>query len=494
MSFVLNFPLFLIVASLLSSVVSSVLKSFKARVLTLILTFTSVIANILILIYVLNTGQSFTYLMGHFPHPWGNELKIDVLEATVSALFSLVLFLILLGGRQSIDEKLRQDKSNIYYSLCDLIQSALLVLAYTNDIFTGYVFIEICTLASCGILVIRGNGKTTAAAIRYMVFALVGSGLLLFGIVFLYNITGNLLMPNLKESIVYLYSTKQYVLPLLAAMCFITVGIGIKSGLFPFHYWMADTYGTAIPASSGILSGVISKAYIFFLIKLINDVFTPAIFVDSSIANIIFILGAAGVVVGSISATRENHIFKMIAFSSAAQIGYIYMGIGMGTKAAITAAIFQIMAHAITKPALFLSSYYLSIISGNAKKFKNLEGAAKKDPLAGAFFTQGALSMVGIPLTAGFITKFLFGSAAFELSNIKIVIVLVTLVISTILNTIYFTKTIVGIYTTHQEDISFADHTLNYVIAGTSFVVINFALGILSSHFINVITIGINFH
>lgn len=487
MEFSLNFPLFMIVGSLVCAVTSPILKHRAARNLSLLLSATCTILNIILLTYVLSANQSFTYMMGHFPHPWGNELKISIMECVISTLFSAVLFLVLLGGKESINDNIYEDKRNLYYSLCNLINSALLVLVYTNDIFTGYVFVEICTLASTGILVLRGSGKSLAAAMRYMVFALVGSGLLLFGIVFLYNITGNLLMPNLKECIVGLWVTDQYKLPLLTAMCFISIGVAIKSGLFPFHFWMADTYGAAVPASSGILSGIISKAYIFFLIKVIKDVFTLEIFKASGIANIIFIFALFGIVVGSISAIRENDIFRMCAYSSAAQIGYIYMGIGLCTKASLVAALFQIGCHAITKPALFLSSFRLSKASGGSARFKKLQGVYKRDLFSSICFSQAALSMVGIPLTAGFMTKFLFGVAAFDFSDIKLVLTLIVLIISTILNTVYFTKTIVRLFSVSDDIVPDVKVSARYKFVGVLFMVVNFGFGILANNYIDVI-------
>lgn len=492
MSFALNFPLFMIVASLSFSVISTLLKRKSARILALILSGVCFVLNIVLFIYVLKTNESYTYTMGHYPHPWGNELKISELETIISTIFSGVLFFILLGGKESIEDNVNENKQNLYYCLCDLINASLLVLVYTNDIFTGYVFVEICTLASAGILVLRGNGKSLAATIRYMVFALIGSGLLLFGIVFLYNITGNLLMPNLKESIIVLWESKNYYLPLLTAMCFISIGIAIKSGLFPFHFWMADTYGSAISASSGILSGVISKAYIFFLIKVIKDVFTIEIFKASGIGNIIYVLALCGIVVGSISAIRENNIFRMCAYSSAAQIAYIYMGVGLCSNVSLVAAIFQIGAHAITKSALFLAAYRISKSSDGASKFRNVQGAYKRDMFSSVCFSQGALSMVGIPLTAGFIVKYLFGTAAFEFSGFKLFATLIVLIISTFLNTIYFTKTIVRLFQVSDDKTRRTKASLQYMITGIILMIANFGFGIFAKNYIDIIFKGLN--
>ena len=487
MSFSLNFPLFMIVASLFLSVVSSLLNGKTARILHLTLSGVSTVLNAIILVYVLKTDSSYTYMMGHFPHPWGNESKIGIFEAIFATLFTGVLFLTILGGKQSIEEYVNEDKRNLYYSLCNLIEASLLVLTYTNDIFTGYVFVEICTLASVGILMIRSNGRTTAASMRYIIFSLIGSGLLLFGIVFMYNITGNLLFPSLNENITELWSNGTYRIPLLAAMCFIAIGLCIKSGLFPFHFWMADTYGTAIPAASGILSGIISKGYIVFLLKCIFDVFGTGVFKQSGIPDIIFVMGILGVIIGSVSARRENNIFRMLAYSSTAQIAYIYMGIGICNKEALIASCFQIIAHAITKPALFLSAYRLSNVSDGAKKFKNLEESASRDLFAAVCFVEGGLSLIGIPLTAGFISKFLFGLSSFESNGIKLVITLIALVASTILNTTYFTHTFIRIYTNKNTDNKEYPKKKEYLISGSVFIVLNILLGTIGNSVIEIL-------
>lgn len=494
MSFSVNFPLFLIVLSLISSVVSSLLPRRAARVTALTLYALSFAGNLTLFLYLRTLSRPVNYLMGHFPHPWGNELILNPVEAAFSALFSLVLFLCILGGHHPLEEKIAPNKQHFYYVMTDLVQASLLVLVYTNDLFTGYVFIEICTLSSCGILMIRENGRTILASIRYMIFSLIGSGLFLFGVIFLYNLTGHLLMPELKESITALYVSGEYHLPLLAAMSLICIGLAIKSGLCPFHLWMADTYGAAIPASSAILSGLISKGYIFFLIKVILSVFGKYIFYTNGLHNVLYVLGAAGIVIGSVSALQEDNIFRMIAYSSAAQIGYIYMGIGLSATVGMEAALFQILTHAMTKPALFLAVAHLSRSASNVKKFHNLQGAAFKNPFAGFAFTFGAFSMIGLPFTMGFISKYLFGLGAFDSTHTKLVPTLIVLAISTILNTLYFARTVIRLYNKPAEDIYRRTGLFSqksYVLAGIAFIFINLFFGIFARSFIAVLAAGL---
>ncbi len=489
MNFLYSFPLFLIVLSLISAVLCSLLPKKASLFVSLCLYALSFCANA-VLFFVLS-GKSVTYMMGHYPHPYGNEIRLSRLEALFSAAFSFVLFLSVLGGREMTDRRIEDGKEHYYYVMTNLVQSALLVLVYTNDIFTGYVFIEICTLSGCGILMIRQNGKTILASVRYMIFSLIGSGLFLFGVIFLYNITGHLLMPDLKEAIAKLNASGEYRLPLLTAICLICLGIGIKSGLCPFHLWMADTYGAAIPTSSAILSGLISKGYIFFLIKLIFDVFGTDVFYASGIQNVVFMLGAVGIIIGSVSAIREDNILRMTAYSSASQIGYIYMGIGLSPTLGMEAALFHILAHALTKPAIFLSAGRLSDNAGGLKKFKNLRGAGFLDPLSGVVFTFGAFSMIGLPLTMGFISKYLFGVAAFENAHNKMIPALLALAVSTILNTLYFARAVLYLYDKRSVRKTDAPAVLSkragFLIASVCLILCNLFLGIFARPFIDLL-------
>ena len=447
MSFAANLPLFSVVGCLLASAVSAVLRAKPAAWVTRILAALVAAASVPVLLLGLKTGTAVTYTMGHFPAPWGNELRFGILEPLVSGIFALVLLACVVGGDRELKRDIEPAKQNLYFVMVDLVLAALLALLYTNDLFTGYVFIEICTIAACGILMIRQLGRTTLAAVRYMIFSLIGSGLFMLGIVFLYSLTGHLLMPNLKTAVAALWASGESRAPLTTAMCLITLGLCIKSGLFPFHFWMPDTYGYSTPCSAGILSGLVTKGYIFLLIKIIRCVFGVEVFYASGIQTVLYVLGVAGMVVGSVSAIRENDVFRMIAFSSAAQIGYIFMGVGLSPELGTAAALFHILTHAITKPALFLSASRLSEASGGRKRFKTLQGAAHRNPTAGAAFAVGCLSMIGVPLTMGFIAKYLFAFAAFR-ENRLLVPTLLALAISTVLNTFYFARTLIRVYNT----------------------------------------------
>ena len=417
MELIRNFPCFSLILSMCASIVSSAMNGKWARRLnTAVITVIAVLsAGTLYLTYV--TNQCYVYKMGRFQAPWGNEIRFGNLEALMALFFSVIMLLSIWGGRKHLFTEIDGFKENLYYVLLDLLLSSLLALVYTNDLFTAYVFVEINTISACGLIMIRENGHTLEAATRYMIMSLIGSGLLLFGLCILYDITGHLLMSNIKEQVALLVSTGEYHIPLVVAIVFISVGLAIKSALFPFHSWLPDAYGYSTVSSAAILSSLVSKGYIFLLIKVFYRVIGFDIICQSKIINVLFVFGLCGMIFGSLSAIRENDIRRMIAFSSVAQIGYIYMGFGLGTEMGMIASIFHILSHAATKSMLFIAAVGLTDVSGKSKKFIDLTGAGYRNVIAGITFTVGSLSMVGVPLFSGFISKILFAQSCVSNAN-----------------------------------------------------------------------------
>ncbi len=493
MDFVQNFPCFSIILCLFAGILSSGLKDKAAmRVNTCLLGIVTLLSGATLL-YTLQTGQSFVYVMGKFPAPWGNEIRAGVLEALTALFFCVIMLLSLLGGRHKLLEEVESGKTSLYYVLTDLLLSSLLALVYTNDMFTAYVFVEINTISACGLIMIRQNGRTIEAAVRYMIMSLLGSGLLLLGLCMLYDLTGHLLMSNMKESVARLAATGQYEIPLIVAIVLISVGICIKSALFPFHAWLPDAYGYSTVSSAAILSSLVSKGYIFLLIKIIYRVIGFDIYGDTRIIDVLFAFGLMGMIFGSLSAIKENDVRRMIAYSSVAQIGYIYMGFGMGTEAGMTASVFHILSHAATKSLLFIAAIGLTDVSGGSRKFIYLTGAGYRNKWAGAAFTVGSLSMVGMPLFSGFISKLLFAQAAVQ-NHVKMLPALIVLGVSTILNAIYFMKTVIRIYTpvgySAYPSITFVKMRV-YAVTLVAFILLNVILGISSQPVVDMIRQGL---
>ena len=499
MAFVQNVPFFSIMLSMFSGIVSSILPGKAAKRLNTAVILIIGAASAWLLAWLMQTGGSYTFMMGHFPAPWGNEIRAGALEAGMALFFCIIMLLSMLGGRKKLFDEVEVTKHNIYYILTDLLLSSLLALVYTNDLFTAYVFVEINTIAACGLIMIRQNGRTIEAAVRYMIMSLLGSGLLLMGICMLYDLTGHLLMSNIKESVAAIMAAGTYQIPLTITIGLVTVGLAIKSALFPFHAWLPDAYGYSTVSSAAMLSSLVSKGYIFLLIKIFYCVVGFDIIVGSKIPNVLFLFGLSGMIFGSISAIWEKDIRRMIAFSSVAQIGYIYMGFGLGTTEGMVASIFHILAHAATKSLLFVSAIGLTDVSAGSRNFFDLTGSAYRNKVAGVGFSVGAMSMVGIPLFSGFVSKLLFAEAAVMHPTHKMMPTLIVLAVSTILNAIYFLKTVVRIYVPEKREVEAekgyftmkAGQQRLYTITIILFILINLVLGMMSEPIIGIIETGL---
>lgn len=494
MHFVQNFPFFSIILSMFSGIVSAVLPARAAKWMNTVLITAVGVMSAVLLGFLTVTGESYTYMMGHFPAPWGNEIRAGVLEAGMALFFAVIMLLSMLGGQKKLLGEVEYSKHNLYYILVDLLLSSLLALVYTNDLFTAYVFVEINTIAACGLIMIRQNGRTIEAAVRYMIMSLLGSGLFLMGLCTLYDLTGHLLMSNIKESVALLAAQQEYRIPLLTTIGLMCAGLAIKSALFPFHSWLPDAYGYSTVSSAAMLSSLVSKGYIFLLIKIIYRVIGFDIFTQSKVINVLFVFGVLGMIFGSLSAIRENDIRRMIAFSSVAQIGYIYMGFGLGTEIGMVASIFHILSHAATKALLFIAAIGLTDVSGGSRKFIDLTGSGYRNKIAGVAFTVGSLSMVGVPMFSGFVSKLLFAQSSVG-HNYKMLPAVLALALSTILNAIYFMKTVIRIYVPERRDdreiITMKDEKL-YAVTLLLFILLNVALGMCSQPIVKWIWSGLS--
>ena len=446
-----NFPMISIWLCVLGGLCCLVLRARAARLLTLTVCVAQVALAAMLLGETMLAGASFNYPMGHFPSPFGNELRAGPLEAIIALCISVVMLLSILGGTDDLETDVPESKQNYYYIMTGLLFAAQLVIIYTNDIFTSYVFIDLITLGACSIIAIKPGGKTLIATIWYLIMSLIGTGMFLFSISMLYGVTGHLLMPGLHEAIVQIAADGRYMLPLFVITGLMCAGLGIKCALFPFHSWLPGAHASATTASSSILSGLVIKCYIFLMIKVFVRMYGTRVMALLRVTDILMILGALGLLYGSFRAAGQKDIKNMLAYSSIAQIGYVFIGIGLNTTAGFAAACFQIVAHATGKAMLFCAAGGLVASSGHKKDWKNLCGAGRRDVSAGVAFTCGALSMIGIPLFPGFMSKIYLASASSGTPYIGAVL-LVVIVVGTLLNAVYYLPAVACIYAKPQAD------------------------------------------
>ncbi len=491
MPFVANFPFFCILFTMAGGIVSSILKGKKAFYLNVFVSLACTLMSLSLLIYLNYYPQQFYYMMGHFPAPWGNEISFGPLEALIATVLSTVMLLIVISERSRIFFNVKPKKVNLFYLMMNLLLSSLFALTYTNDLFTAYVFIEINTLCACGLIVAKENGKTVGVAIKYLLMSLLGSGLYLVSIILLYDLTGHLLLPNVHNSLEELVASGAYSQPITMIAGLMAVGIAIKSALFPFHTWMSQTYNSAMNGVNAISSGLVVKGYVILLIKIFYEVFGLDLVHELNIANVLLIFGTLAIIIGSIDALREQNIKRILAYSSVGQMGYIYVGIGLATTDGMLAACFVIISHSLTKSMMFLACEGLMLSSYNSKYISILKGSAYRNPLSALALTVGALSIVGIPLFPGFVSKYLLALAAIE-DGAFTWVVLGAIAFSTVMNAVYFFRIIMSIYTKDEAHAVRYKNDKNYSFALSIFIVLNISLGILYEPIIEIINKGLS--
>lgn len=458
MAFVQNVPFLCIMLCMASAVVSSMIPAKIARWWTVFLAATVAALNVWLLVFLLKSGESFTYMMGHFPAPWGNELRGGLLEALMTIVFSITVLSSALGGMEKFRTQISHTKQNLFSVMLDLVLAGMVSMLYTNDLFTGYVFIEILTLASCVLIMARQNGRTMVSATRYMIMSLLGSGLITIAITITYSLTGHLLMENIHKSMAALHASGKYEVPIMVVIGLFFVGVGIKSALFPFHTWLADAYSYSTPSASSILSSVVSKTYIFFLMKILYRTIGFEIIHDNRVLELMFLFGVVAMIAGSLDAIGSHDLRRMCAFSSVAQIGYIYAGMGLQVEAGFVAALYHMLVHSLAKSSMFIAASALSDVSGDSKRFSDLRGAGLRHRTAGICFSVSAMSIVGIPPLGGFISKLYFGRAAFAYGGVHQWVMLFALAASSLLNVLYFMRTVITLYRPPRSDFQLPDH------------------------------------
>ncbi len=485
-------PFFSILFPMVFAIIAPLIKKRSiCRNITLVMFAFVAVMSLMLIPYLSHVKDNyFVFMAGHFPAPWGNELRAGYAEAIVAFALSAVCFISVWGGKYSTDNIMAEKRGYLYYILLNFVLASVLALVYTNDVFTAYVFIEINTCAAVAIMYINEGKKALASSMKYLVMSMVGSGLFLFGLCYLYAITGQLLMTPLKEEISLLIYAGEYSVPLLVAFAMVGIGLCLKSGLFPLHAWFPDAYTYAPHTSSALLSGVVSKAYIFLFIKFIYRVFGTGLFSSTHFSTLILILSFLAIIIGSVFAFMQKDLKKMIAFSSVAQIGYIFMGIGLNSQLGYAAAIFHIVFHAFTKSMLFISAGNMIEKSGKTT-IEGMRGMAYKTPVSAIAFWVGGLSMIGIPLFAGFITKLNFATAGYVAGNYWVLIVLA---VSTCLNVLYFIPVMTILYSKkeHTVEVKKERESLGVALPLVAFMCMNVVFGVFQGPVMDLITQGLN--
>ncbi len=341
-----------------------------------------------------------THDLGGWPPPIGIEYVLDPLSGFMALLITVVGTLVIVyTPRAGFGGELRRGVP--VASLTLLLITGLLGVVMSGDLFNLYVFLEVYAIATYA-LVTLGGAKATLASLRYLLLGGIGSGFYLLGIGFVYFSTGSLNMADVATRLVGLGDSPT----VIAAAVLIVVGLGIKMALFPLHVWLPDAHSYAPPSVAALLAAIQVKAAAYALIRVLLGVFGPEYVIDElPLMEVLAWFGAGGIVVGTLLAVRQDDFKRMLAYSTVAQLGYIGLGIGLANPIALAGALFHILAHALAKSCMFFVAGSVIDRTG-LKAVSRFGGLGPRMPWTMGGFAVAAMSMVGIPGTAGFVSKF----------------------------------------------------------------------------------------
>jgi multicomponent Na+:H+ antiporter subunit D len=350
------------------------------------------------------------YSLGNWPAPWGIEYRIDVVNGFVAFFVSLIGAVVLAYAPRSVAAELPGVRGNLFFTAFLLCLTGLLGMTVTGDVFNVFVFLEISSLSSYALIALGPDRRALSASYQYLVMGTVGATFYVIGVGLLYMMTGTLNMVDMAERLQPVLMTRT----VLAGFGFLAVGISLKLALFPLHLWLPNAYAYAPSVVTAFLAATATKVSIYVFVRFFYNIFgAQYTFSMLHLEWFLVPLALAGVFVASLVAVFQSNIKRLLAYSSIAQVGYMMLGVGLNSLTGLTATLAHLFNHAITKCALFLAMGSIVLRLGSCE-LENLRGLGKRMPVTMAAFVAGGLSLIGVPLTAGFISKWYLVLGALE--------------------------------------------------------------------------------
>lgn len=381
-------------------------------ILASITAFIASISSLILYIYTID-GKVITHKMGGWPPPIGIVIAIDALNSLFSLIVSIIVLLSIIYSYRYMEHDYGH---SYFYALTCLMLCGMNGIILTGDLFNLFVFFEICAISSYGLVAFRKDEwEPVEAGFKYAMISAIGTIFLLLGVALIYGLVGVLTMASIASKIsssAFLEGAKingNLVIPIAAA--FLIWSFGIKAAMAPMHTWLPDAHPAAPSPISAILSGVFVKVGVYAMIRFLYTIYGLSI--SNSFLPYLAGFGAFSMLIGAYIALVQDDVKRMLAFSTVLNIGFILFGIGIGSKLALIGSLLHVVNHAITKALLFLAAGSVIHQTG-IRSMDKLGGLIKKMPITSIIFIIASLSIIGVPSTNGFISKFIILKAGIE--------------------------------------------------------------------------------
>ena len=354
-------------------------------------------------------GQ-LTYELGGWAAPWGIEYRLDASSALVQLLIGAVAAVVLPFAGTSAALEVDPERQRGFYAAVLLLIAGLLGITATGDAFNVFVFLEISSLSTYLLIALGRDRRALTASFRYLIMGTLGATFYLIGVGLLYAMTGTLNMADLAERLPAVADTRT----VHTAVAFLVAGICLKIALFPLHLWLPNAYAYAPSAVGALIAATSTKVAVYLLIRIVYTVLgVDFAFGELALSSVLLVLAVLGMLTASAVAVNQPDARRMLAYSSVAQVGYMVLGLSLATVTGLTAALLHLMNHALMKGALFLAMGCVAYRLG-ASRVADLAGLGRAMPWTMAAFVAGGLSLIGVPLTVGFVSKWYLVLAALE--------------------------------------------------------------------------------
>ena len=429
-----NLPALQIAVPLLSAAVCMIVK--RARVawaLAMAVAWTSFASACAILSWVWRHG-TISYAEGGWRAPWGIELRIDLLNALVLLVVTAICAIVVTASPRSFDQEIWRENHAKVYALYLLCMTGLAGMTVTGDAFNIFVFLEISSISSYALISQGTTRRALTSSIQYLVMGTIGGTFILLGIGMIYMVTGTLNIVDMAAQLATVGPNRT----VLVALACIGIGTGIKLALFPLHIWLPNAYTYAPAIVTAFLAATATKVAYYVLVRFIFSIFGAKLAFGLRLDAVLMPLAIAAMFAGSIVAIFQDDIKRMLAYSSVAQIGYMVLGLSFASVDGLTGGLVHLFNHALMKCGLFLVLAAVLLRMGSTR-LEAFAGLGRRMPLTMAAFVLGGLSLIGVPLTVGFVSKWYLVMAAIE-SGLWPVAVLILL--SSLLAVIYIWRVV----------------------------------------------------